>query len=545
MLRRLARSHMPVSSVLRSSLYHCSTVGAASAVPSDGASVPPAKPTVVVIGTGWAGAYFVRDLKCKEQCNLVVLSQRNHMVFTPLLPQTCSGTLEFRSICEPIQRVQPDLANLPNVFYRTMVYDINFDTQTIQCVAVGVIGSNDAEIPVKSFDVSYDTLVLAHGARPNTFNIPGVEEHAFFLREVSEARGIRRRLMQNLMTAALPTTDHAEVSRLLHIVVVGGGPTGVEFAADLADFLSEDIPKVDPRLLKSFRVTLLEAREVLGTFDLTLRNHGVGRLQRMGVKLKKATVAEVTPTSVTLSDGEVMMCGMVVWSTGVGPSSLTKEMKCDKTKQGRIAIDKHLRVLREGKPLKNVYALGDCAADVENSLPTLAAVASRQGRYLAKRLNHLHRHRTDEYATAFSYRSLGSMLSLGSHEALVELVQPKKFDFMGLRALLIYKSAYLSQLGSYRNKLYVIVNWFGSYIFGRDVTYFAELSEAKLWKSLAKEGASREQLRRKLLFKASENKKGTLTAKSIFDASKSGTVELCQTKPTVSHPTAPTESPKN
>ena len=500
----------------------------ASTSPTQVAQKPlqPTKPTVVVLGTGWAGAYFVRDLKCEELCNLVVLSQRNHMVFTPLLPQTCSGTLEFRSICEPIQRVQPALASLPNVFYRTMVYDINFDTQTVQCVAVGVIGSNDAEIPVKSFDVKYDTLVLAHGARPNTFNIPGVEEHAFFLREISEARGIRRRLMQNLMTAALPTTDQDEINRLLHIVVVGGGPTGVEFAADLADFLKEDIPKIDPRLLTYFRVTLLEAREVLGTFDLTLRNHGVGRLQRMGVKLKKATVAEVTPTSVTLSDGEVMMCGMVVWSTGVGPSSLTKDLKCDKTKQGRIAIDNHLRVMRDGKPLANVYAVGDCAADVVNPLPTLAAVASRQGRYLAKRLNQMHRNLSVDYPTPFSYRSLGSMVSLGSHEALVELQQPKKWDFMGFRALLIYKSAYLSQLGSKRNKLYVIVNWFGSRIFGRDVTYFAELSEAKLWKSLAKEGASREQARRRLVTKASENNKGTLTAKSMQDASTSGTIAL-------------------
>jgi NADH dehydrogenase FAD-containing subunit len=544
MLRRLSNSFFVRSgSVLRSSSRASSAVSAGSQTVIPSPDNQPNKPTVVVIGTGWAGAYFVRDLKCKELCNLVVLSQRNHMVFTPLLPQTCSGTLEFRSICEPIQRVQPDLATLPNVFYRTMVYDINFDTRTIQCVAVGVIGSNDAEIPVKSFDVNYDTLVLAHGARPNTFNIPGVEEHAFFLREISEARGIRRRLMQNLMTAALPTTDQEEVNRLLHIVVVGGGPTGVEFAADLADFLSEDIPKVDPRLLKFFRVTLLEAREVLGTFDLTLRNHGVGRLQRMGVKLKKATVAEVTPTSVTLSDGEVMMCGMVVWSTGVGPSSLTKEIKCDRTKQGRIAIDKHLRVLRDGKPLNNVYAMGDCAADVENPLPTLAAVASRQGRYLAKRLNHLHRHRTGEYATPFNYRSLGSMVSLGSHEALVELVQPKKFDFKGFRALLIYKSAYLSQLGSYRNKLYVIVNWFGSYIFGRDVTYFAELSEAKLWKSLAKEGASREQARRRVLVKASENKKGTLTAKSMHDASKSGTMELDQKVQSSPPNEAPPSSP--
>lgn len=464
------------------------------------------KPTVVVIGTGWAGSYCVRDLN-PNLCNVAVLSQRNHMVFTPLLPQTCTGTLEFRSVCEPIQRVQPALAVLPNRFYRTMVFGVDFNKQIIQCVGVGVLGAgNDSEVPVKSFEVHYDQLVLAHGARPNTFNIPGVEDHAFFLREVSEARGIRRRLVQNLMTADLPTTDVEEVKRLLHVVVVGGGPTGVEFAADLADFLHQDIPKIDPALLKHCKVTLVEAGEILGSFDLTLRNYGSRKLKKMGVELRKAVVAGVTDKSVTLTDGEVLHCGLVVWSTGVGPSTLSKELLVDTTKQGRIAVDDELQVLYQGKPVPNVFAVGDCAANVNAPLPTLAAVASRQGAFLAKKLNNKLRGHND--ASKFVFRSLGSMVSLGGRDALIELKAPSRYDLTGLRALFLWKSAYFTILGSWRSKLYVLVNWFGSTIFGRDITYIAELSEAKLWRVLAREEASREKARRKAMEKLKEAPQG-------------------------------------
>jgi NADH:ubiquinone reductase (H+-translocating) len=452
------------------------------------------KPSIVVIGTGWSGAYFVRDLD-PTQCQITVLSQRNHMVFTPLLPQTCTGTLEFRSVCEPIQRVQPALAQRPNRFFRTLVFGIDFQKQCVSCVGVGVLGAGSEEnVPVKAFEVQYDKLVLAHGARPNTFNIPGVEDHAFFLREISEARGIRRRIVQNLMTADLPMTDDEERKRLLHIVVVGGGPTGVEFAADLADFLHQDIPKIDPALLRYCKVTLLESGEILGTFDLTLRNYGARKLRRMGIELRKATVAGVTEKSVTLKDGEVIHCGLVVWSTGVGPSTLTKELEVDHTKQGRICVDDQMQVLKDGKPVENVYAIGDCAANVTSTLPTLAAVASRQGSFLARKMNRLMRGQRD--TSSFKFKSLGSMVSLGGKDALIELKQPGSLDLTGLHALYLWKSAYFTILGSWRSKLYVLVNWFGSKIFGRDITYIAEISEVKMWRTLAREEASRENARK-------------------------------------------------
>ena len=466
------------------------------------------KPTVVVIGSGWAGAHVAKGIN-PEYCNLVVLSQRNHMLFTPLLPQTCTGTLEFRAVCEPVTRIQPALADLPNSFYRSLAYDVNFDKKVVNCIAVGVLGAGD-DVPVKGFEYKYDYLVLAHGASANTFGIPGVEENAFFLREISEARGIRRRIVQNLMTAKLPTTSQEEVERLLHFVVVGGGPTGVEFAADIADFLHEDIPKIDPALLSYCQVTLVEASEVLGSFDEKLRNYAAKRLAKIGVKLRKAVVAEVTENAVILTDGEILRTGLVVWSTGVGSSAFSRTLKCDKGRGGRISIDSQLRVLANGAPIPSVYALGDCAADVKTPLPTLAAVASRQGKFLAKKLNKVLLNTGDD--TTFHFKSLGSMASLGRGTALVELKQPTTFDLTGLRAYFLWKSAYLTMMLSIRTRLYVLVNWCGSAIFGRDITYIAEISEWKLWKTLASEGATREQSRQRIQEEAERNSVGVVTA---------------------------------
>lgn len=462
------------------------------------------KPRVVVVGSGWGGARFLRDIN-PELVEITVLSQRNHMLFTPLLPQTTTGTLEFRSICEPLVNIQPALRSDPHKFYRTMVFDVDFENKEVQCVTVGVLDAGEKP-PVNTFKVSYDYLVMTHGARPNTFNIPGVEEYAFFLREISEARGIRRRLGQNMLVAALPSTTTEEARRLLHVVVVGGGPTGVEFATDISDFLKKDIRKHATHLADEFRVTLVEAGEVLGTFDQALQQYSASRLLRSGIKIKQGVVAEVTANTVSLTDGTELECGLVVWSTGVGPSALNKSLEVDKNRQGRLMIDEHLQMMKNGKSVDSCFALGDCAADRNNPLPTLAAVASRQGCWLAKILNKslkTHQNVSNMYP-AFEYKHAGSMVSLPGSTAAVALQIPRffKWDLRGFYAFVVWRSAYFTMLGSFRSRAYVAMNWLGSTIWGRDMTYIAEISEAKMWKNLASEGATKEQARLKLLREA-------------------------------------------
>ncbi|CAD2213134.1 NADH dehydrogenase [Angomonas deanei] len=452
------------------------------------------KPTLTILGTGWAGCYAAYEVD-PSRFNIEVVSTRNHMVFTPLLPQTTTGTLEFRSVCEPITNIQPALSKPPHQFYRSFIYDVDFEQREVSCVGVGVVGAT-SDVPAKSFKIKYDYLLMAHGARPNTFNIPGVEDQAFFLREVNEARAIRKRIVQNIMAANLPVTSEEEMKTLLHTVVVGGGPTGIEFAAALGEFLRHDIQKIDKRLEKYCKVTILEAGEVFGMFDEALRNYGKARLDALGIEIKKTAVVGVSEREVYTKSGETIGCGLVVWSTGVGPCMLTKGLKCDKSPRGRIAVDDHLRVLRDGKPIPNVFAAGDCAANPEKPLPTLAAVASRQGRYVGKQLNNIVK--TGKMTAPFEYKSAGSMVSIGDAGAVIQLPTPKKsknIDIMGMKALFLWKSAYVTILGSLRSKLYVIVNWCGSKIFGRDITFIGDLSEDALYNSLAMAEVNREKSR--------------------------------------------------
>ncbi|CCW69959.1 unnamed protein product [Phytomonas sp. Hart1] len=445
------------------------------------------KPNVVIVGTGWAACYTAHRLN-PSICNIQVLSTRNHMVFTPLLAHTTTGTLEFRAVCEPITNIQPALVNLPHRFYRCMVYDVDFDANIVKCVGLGVPGTTE-KLPVHTFNVKYDYLLLAHGSRPNTFNTPGVTDKAFFLREVNEARGIRKRLVQNIMAADLPTVPIEETKRLLHTVVVGGGPTGIEFATNLAEFFRKDIVRLNRHLQKYCKVTVLEANEVLGTFDQTLRNYGHRRLAELGINIVNTAVVEVTERGVVTTSGETLESGLVVWSTGVGPTMLTLSLQCDKTKQQRISVDENLRVLRDGKAIPNVFAAGDSAANVTAPLPTLAAVARRQGAYLGKQLNHLITKKT--MTQSFEYKDLGSMVALGDASAIVSLGSKRKIGIQGLKALWVWKSAYLSMIGSFRNKLYIFINWCGSHLFSRDITYIGDLSEDRLYKILAGHEMSR------------------------------------------------------
>lgn len=297
------------------------------------------------------------------------------------------------------------------------------------------------------FNVEYDILVVATGSQGSTFGIKGVEQYCHPLREAGHAVSIRSRLIKNWSLANIPGRQPQERDRLLHQVIVGGGPTGVEFGGELADFVNKDLNKIDPERARDVRITLIEANELLGSFDARLREYAAKKLISAGVHLVKGVVKEVRETELELQDGSVIPFGCCVWSTGVGPTEFTLGLPLRKTGRGRIAVDDYLRVFQpataedeavEGRkepktmadvsikedpsvksreeeaiagsgvtaaptsPLSSssssssshtmevipgVYALGDCSANNEKPLPALAQVAEQQGKYLALRLN--------------------------------------------------------------------------------------------------------------------------------------------------------------
>lgn len=402
------------------------------------------RPRLVILGTGFAAFQLVKFLD-RKRYDVTVVSRRNHFLFTPLLPSTTVGTVEFRSIIEPARR--------PGVrFYHAECVGIDPGARRIFCRNA------------VAFDLEYDLLVIAVGAISSSYGVPGVQEHALHLHELNDARILRQRILGHLETAALPGLPAEERARLLHFVICGGGPTGVEVAAELHDLLLDEGRRYFPGLAGEVRITLVEAGpEILSAFDAKLRRYADELFRRERIEVRTGTpVSRVEKNRVELKSGEWVPCGLLLWSAGNGPTELVRSLPFLKNAKGRILIDDHLRVSGS----ENIYALGDCAASADNPLPETAQVAMRQGIYLARAFNRMARHKPVE---SFQYHHLGMLAYLGGNRALADL---PNFKGKGWAAWLFWRSAYLTRLLSIRTKAQVLFNWISSQIFGRDISRF-------------------------------------------------------------------------
>ncbi|UJR25350.1 hypothetical protein I4U23_006700 [Adineta vaga] len=413
------------------------------------------KKKVIVLGAGWGGFQFVRYLN-RSKYDVTLVSPRNHFLFTPLLPSTTVGTLEFRCIIEPVRT----LSNL--YYYQAHCDEINLQTNEIHC--------RDFFHTKKEFTLNFDYLICCHGANSNTFHVPGVEQHAFFLKQLSDARAIRNRLMELFERASNRFISEEERKALTTFVIVGGGPTSIEFSGELHDFIVEDVAKWFPDV--KTRVIVVESTDhILGTFDSKLTDYAMNILKsRSEITLKTNThVKRVGENEVLLSNGEVIPCGITVWSTGLSPNELTSTLSFSKEKRsGRIYTNEHLQVLRDDQSIiPNIFALGDCSTPMNQAIPATAQAAVQQAKYLAKRFNK--KEIDNQTYPAFNFNNLGMLAYLGGYGGLADLKQTKTAGFL---SWLLWRSVYLTRLVSFKNRLLVAMFWFKSFIFGRDISRF-------------------------------------------------------------------------
>jgi NADH:ubiquinone reductase (non-electrogenic) len=405
-------------------------------------------PRLVVLGTGFGAFSLVKHLQ--NDYAITIVSPRNHFLFTPLLPSTTVGTLEFRSIIEPIRHARKNID-----FYHASAKGLDIGRKAVECEGV-----SDGYI----FTVGYEILVVAIGAVSNTFNVPGVSQHALFLKELNDARVLRQRIIANFERANLPGVTVEEQQRLLHFVICGGGPTGVEFAAELNDFMVEDLGHSYPERVAEASISLVEAgKEILSTFDEKLRKYATDLFRRERINiLAESPVIKVDERKVFLENGSELAYGLLVWSTGIGPTPFAKTVGLPKDRNSRILIDGHFRI----KGYENIYALGDCSVVEGGELPATSQVAQQQGKYLAKALTQRARHNPVE---AFQYHHLGMLAYIGSNKALADL---QNFKGRGWYTWLFWRSAYLSRIVSLKNKVLVLFDWMKTQVFGRDISQF-------------------------------------------------------------------------
>ena len=399
------------------------------------------------------------------------------------------GTLEFRAAIEPVRRLAID------EFHQAWASNIDFKNKVIHLESNAHDDASAKTSPTRGygqgekFDMTYDKLVIAVGCYSQTFGVEGVEKHANFLRDVGDARAIRLRVLGNFETADLPTTSDEERRRLLHFAVVGGGPTGIEFAAELHDLIHDDLARMYPALTKFCAITVYDiAPKVLPMFDHKLAAYATELFRRQGIKVK--TEHHLTRVR-QADDGTLMLqikeesdevgAGMVVWSTGLMQNPLVRSIVdgdipgvgriAKDARTGGIVTDAHLRVqLESGESetatLPDVYAIGDCAAVQGGPYPATAQVASQQAVYLGRQINK----GTDmEGGKPFKFRNWGVMTYLGSWRAIH---QSETDNLRGWAAWVLWRGAYLTRSMSMRNKIMIPVYWVVTWIFGRDISRF-------------------------------------------------------------------------
>lgn len=435
------------------------------------------KEKVAILGTGWGGFRVAKDLD-KDQFNVTVISPRNHFLFTPLLPSTSVGTLEFRCVQEPVRTI----TGLH--YHQAQANIINFDDQTISCTDVYSHYQRGKPISEKreiNFTVPYDKLIIAVGTKSNTFGVPGIisqeeervgtsgtnKDNVFFLKQLAHSYSIRNRIIECFERASSPFISTEECNRILTFLVIGGGPTSIEFASELCDFLQHDVSKWYHDLQARYKIVIIEAsNKLIGSFDASLSSYVKRQLASKNVIIKTGQhVSEVKDISVILGSGEEIAFGICVWSTGNKATQFVCGMDVPLTDDQRIQIDDQLRVIRKN----NVYAIGDCAANHKTPLAMLAQVANQQAIYLAKSLN------SNGENGLFEYKFMGAMVSLGTFKAVAELasdVPVPAGKLKGFSAFLLWRSAYWSMSVSIANKMLIPMYWFKSYFFGRDISKF-------------------------------------------------------------------------
>jgi NADH:ubiquinone reductase (H+-translocating) len=400
----------------------------------------------LILGGGFAGSYVAKLLK--EQ-GATIVSPENFMLFASMLPEAASGTLEPRHVVVPLRIMCPH-ADL--ILGRAVAHDV--ERQRVQ------VETEEALV-----NVTYRNLVVALGAIPRTFPIPGLAEHAFGFKDLADAIALRNHVLLRLEAAAAAPTD-AHRRRELTFVFVGAGYAGVEALAELSD-LARDALRYYPEEVQATPqhwVLVDAAPKILPEIPPRLGEYAAEQLERRGVDIRVGTtLQEIEPHAALLSDGDRILTSTVVWTTGARPNPLVAKFGLALDDRGRVKVDSTFRV--EGLP--NVWALGDCARVPNEATPgqpdpPTSQHALRQARRLAKNL------RGDP--KPYRYRMLGQVATLGRHKGIAEVMGLK---FRGFFGWWITRTYHLYQLPLFSRKLRVVTDWTVALLFKRDI---AELS---------------------------------------------------------------------
>lgn len=410
---------------------------------------------ILILGAGFGGVYAYKHLHKifhgNKDVEIAIVSEYNYFLFTPFLHEVATGGISPEHTVEPLRRLFP-CCELK--IHLTQVVRM-MPQQKIVFTARG---------PLK-----YDYCIVALGATTNYFGIRGAQQHTFGLKTLDDAIRLKRHCIRLLERAAL-CEDEVERKKLLRFCIVGGGPTGVELAAELSEFIHDTLEKLyrKCRLSEDAEIILLHRdAELIPQFDVQFRRAALRilRSKRVSVRLTMA-VAEVGSDHILLASGEKIDTSTTIWVAGVAPYEVDPEsgLTCDAF--GRMTV----RPTLQHEKFDSVFALGDCACftNLKESkpLPALAQVAVRQAPIVAW---NIYRHMRMLPLKTFRYKNLGMLISLGRWMAFAQI---GPFCFSGPLAWWLWRTIYLGKIVSMEKRIRVAIDWTFDAFTPRDISEF-------------------------------------------------------------------------
>ena len=414
---------------------------------------------VLIVGGGFAGFTVAKTLgdltEDRDDVGVMVINKENFFTYWPMVAGIISSDVETKNVAQPLRRA---LIQFGASFRRAELESVDFERKRVKA-------SGGLEFP-------YDHLVLALGADPAFFGIPGVEEHCISMKSLVDAEHIRNRLIERYEEATLAREEASETNgeeipeSKLTFVVIGGGSTGVEIASELHALahktLAPDYPNIDPNRV---RIILVDSNEeILKELDPALRRSARRHLEELKIEvINEVRAKEVMANCVILDDDRKIEAENVVWTAGNRASAKVEDLDIPQQGEKGVETDPYMRV----PDRENVWAIGDCAANVdkdEEPVPPNAQAAVQEGETLAKNILATI---DGEELTPFEYKPMGQLVELGSQFAVNEVMGVK---FKGLPAALFWRAAYLFKLESPENRARIAADWFLDLFFHPTVT---------------------------------------------------------------------------
>lgn len=409
------------------------------------------KKKIVILGGGFGGLYTYKGLYKyfhKDELDITIVNRTNYFLFTPLLHEVATGGIAHHQLVESLRQI---------------IYKTNDHLHVAELVS---IDCENKKVKTTIGELPYDILVVALGATTNFFNAPGAEENSMVLKDLHDAIKLRTTLIESFEKAT-EIKDEAERRRELSFAVIGGGPTGVELVTEIAELINDTFLKYYHGLIKCEDISLYLINrdpEILMPFHPSLRKGALSVIEKSGVKVMLNTgVKEVKKGSIVLNDDKILEVNHVIWTAGVKPNAPKFSHQARLDNWGRIIVDETLSI----PECPGVFVLGDIAS-MQNSegkpLPMLAQVAVKQGLHTGA---NIYKFINGNRLLPFSYKSKGSLVSLGQWQALADM---KFIRFSGPLAWFIWRTVYLFKFLSHSKKIKIVLDWTVNIFYPRDIT---------------------------------------------------------------------------